>query len=34
MATSSPSSEKADILVFGPPKPVVTKGLVDGFGVL
>jgi lactate dehydrogenase-like 2-hydroxyacid dehydrogenase len=33
MATSSPSSEKADILVFGPPKPIVTKGLVDGFAL-
>ena len=29
MATSS-SSEKADILVFGPPKPVITKGLAEG----
>ena len=31
MAASSPSSEKADVLVFGPPKPVVTKGLADSF---
>ena len=31
MAASSPSPEKADVLVFGPPKPIVTKGLSDGF---
>jgi lactate dehydrogenase-like 2-hydroxyacid dehydrogenase len=30
MAASSPSSEKADILVFGPPKPIIGKGLVEG----
>jgi lactate dehydrogenase-like 2-hydroxyacid dehydrogenase len=31
MAASSASSEKADVLVFGPPKPIVTKGLSEGF---
>lgn len=31
MAANSPSSEKADVLVFGPPKPIVMKGLSDGF---
>src|SRR5262249_25530661 len=29
MAASSP--EKADVLVFGPPKPVITKGLSEDF---
>jgi lactate dehydrogenase-like 2-hydroxyacid dehydrogenase len=33
MAASSPSSEKADILVFGPPKPIISKGLVEGFSL-
>lgn len=31
MAASSPSPEKAGVLVFGPPKPIVTKGLSEGF---
>jgi lactate dehydrogenase-like 2-hydroxyacid dehydrogenase len=31
MAASSGSAEKADVLVFGPPKPAITRGLSEGF---
>jgi lactate dehydrogenase-like 2-hydroxyacid dehydrogenase len=31
MPSSSGSAEKADVLVFGPPKPAITRGLSEGF---
>jgi lactate dehydrogenase-like 2-hydroxyacid dehydrogenase len=31
MPSSSGSAEKADVLVFGPPKPAITKGLSEEF---
>lgn len=31
MAASPGSTEKPDVLVFGPPRPAVTKGLSEGF---
>ena len=31
MPSSSGSAEKADILLFGPPKPAITSGLSEGF---